>query len=98
MGTLARWDPPQHLVVVGLYRFTRNPIYVGVLLIVGGWSVFSSSPILAAYSLVLALAFHMRVVFGEEQWLAGQLGTEWATYSASVSRWVSGPAPWYKEG
>src|SRR6185436_8584710 len=32
-GTLAPWDPPRHLVSVGLYRYSRNPMYVGVLLI-----------------------------------------------------------------
>src|SRR5215510_6874408 len=37
-GTLAPWDPPRHLVVVGLYRFVRNPMYIAVLTLVLGWS------------------------------------------------------------
>src|SRR5688572_7186361 len=36
-GTLAPWDPPKHLVVVGLYRFVRNPMYVAVLMVLAGW-------------------------------------------------------------
>lgn len=41
-GTLAPWAPPQHLVVVGLYRYSRNPMYVAVIVILSGWAtVFS---------------------------------------------------------
>jgi len=45
-GTLAPWNPPKRLVVVGLYRFTRNPMYIGVLMVVGGWAVRAGSPVL----------------------------------------------------
>ena len=38
-GTLAPWDPPRHLVTSGLYRWSRNPMYVGVLLTILGWAV-----------------------------------------------------------
>src|SRR5881628_2833001 len=38
-GTLAPWDPPTRLVVVGLYRFVRNPMYLAVLTLVAGWSL-----------------------------------------------------------
>src|SRR4051812_31874204 len=43
-GTLAPWDPPRRLVVVGLYRFLRNPMYVGVLTLVLGWALVFGSP------------------------------------------------------
>jgi protein-S-isoprenylcysteine O-methyltransferase Ste14 len=52
-GTLAPWDPPKHLVVVGLYRFTRNPMYIGVLMVVGGWGLRAGSPVLGMYLVVL---------------------------------------------
>src|SRR5690349_15329264 len=42
-GTLAPWDPPKHLVVVGLYRYVRNPMYLAVLTIVTSWGVIFSS-------------------------------------------------------
>jgi len=45
-GTLAPWSPPQQLVVVGPYRFSRNPMYVGVTLILSGWAVLFWSPTL----------------------------------------------------
>jgi protein-S-isoprenylcysteine O-methyltransferase Ste14 len=87
-GTLAPWDPPKKLVSVGLYRFTRNPMYVGVLGWVAGWSLVAGSPILAAYSCVLAIGFHLRVIFYEEPTLARKFGYEWTEYCATVNRWL----------
>jgi protein-S-isoprenylcysteine O-methyltransferase Ste14 len=87
-GTLAPWDPPKHLVIVGLYRFTRNPMYVGVLVMTAGWSLLAGSPSLAGYVVILAIAFHLRVVLFEEPRLRKQFGEEWASYSATVSRWM----------
>jgi len=88
-GTLAPWDPPKHLVTVGLYRFTRNPMYVGILLLLVGWSLLTASPLLAGYTLFMAIAFHLRVVLYEEPRLKKQFGEEWASYAAKVPRWLS---------
>ncbi len=44
-GTLAPWDPPRHLVVVGLYGYTRNPMYMGVITVVAGWALLRGSPL-----------------------------------------------------
>ncbi len=87
-GTLAPWAPPQHLVVVGLYRYARNPMYVAVLMIVLGWSLAFTSAPLAFYALVLALAFHLRVVLHEEPWLRRQFGADWNAYATAVPRWL----------
>lgn len=87
-GTLAPWSPPRHLVTIGLYRFTRNPMYVAVLLVLVGWAVSFSSLALAAYAAVVAIAFHLRVVLGEEPWLARTHGLEWQEYKKSVPRWL----------
>lgn len=87
-GTLAPWDPPKRLVIVGLYRFTRNPMYVGILLLLAGWSLLAASPLLAGYTVVVAIAFHLRVVLYEEPRLRGEFGEEWVDYSATVSRWM----------
>ena len=87
-GTLAPWDPPQALVRTGLYRFSRNPMYVGVLLILASWAVGWRSSLLGWYALGVAVAFHLRVIVGEEPWLARTYGAVWAEYRARVPRWL----------
>lgn len=86
-GTLAPWSPPRHLVVSGPYRKSRNPMYVAVLLLLCGWAVGYRSPDLAGYAAVVAIAFHLRVVYGEEPWLARRHGDAWTQYRARVRRW-----------
>jgi len=86
-GTLAPWAPPKHLVTVGLYRFSRNPMYVSVTLVLVGWAVAFASSGLWAYAACVAIAFHMRVVLGEEPWLSRTHGAEWQRYAARVPRW-----------
>jgi len=86
-GTLAPWAPPDRLVVVGLYRYSRNPMYVSVALVLIGWSVSFASPGLFAYALAVAVVFHLRVVLGEEPWLARTHDGDWEQYIARVRRW-----------
>ena len=87
-GSLAPWAPPERLVIVGLYRFSRNPMYVAVLLILAGWALLFASRTLWLYTVAIAVAFHLRVVFGEEPWLARTHGAEWTAYAARVPRWM----------
>ena len=87
-GTLAPWDPPRLLVSSGPYRFSRNPMYVGVSLILLGWSMAFESSGLLLYALIVATAFHLRVVFGEEPWLARTHGRKWDDYVTRVPRWL----------
>jgi protein-S-isoprenylcysteine O-methyltransferase Ste14 len=94
MGTLAPWDPPKHLVVAGLYRHMRNPMYAGVLTLVTGWSVLFASPMLGIYAVVLAIGFHIRVLINEEPWLASQFGNDWSQYCSNVNRWLPRIKPW----
>jgi protein-S-isoprenylcysteine O-methyltransferase Ste14 len=86
-GTLAPWAPPQALVIVGLYRYSRNPMYVAVAVILLGWAVLFLSVPLLMYALVVIVAFHFRVVFGEEPWLARKHGDVWQEYAQRVRRW-----------
>ena len=86
-GTVAPWSPPENLVVVGLFRYTRNPIYVSVTLILLGWAASFGVRGLFTYAVIVAVGFHLRVVFGEEPWLARKHGAQWNEYTRRVPRW-----------
>jgi protein-S-isoprenylcysteine O-methyltransferase Ste14 len=92
-GTLAPWDPPKRLVIVGLYRFVRNPMYVAVLTILVGWALLYRSWLLLTYALVVATVFHFRVVLHEEPWLNRKFGKDWDDYAARVPRWLPSRFP-----
>jgi protein-S-isoprenylcysteine O-methyltransferase Ste14 len=87
-GTLAPWSPPQHLVVTGPFRWSRNPIYVAMLIVLIGWTVTYWSRALAIYTLVMFLLFHIRTLLGEEPRLAREFGEEWRRYVKRVPRWI----------
>jgi protein-S-isoprenylcysteine O-methyltransferase Ste14 len=87
-GTLAPWSPPKTLVVSGLYRYSRNPMYVGVLLILIGWAIGLWSRPLAIYAACVAVVFHLRVLLYEEPILARTQPDAWAGYRGRVRRWL----------
>lgn len=86
-GTLAPWAPPRQLVITGLYRYTRNPMYVSVALVLLGWALAFASPVLYLYTVLVVTAFHVRVVRSEEPWLARTHGGDWERYASRVPRW-----------
>lgn len=86
-GTLAPWDPPRSLVLVGLYRHLRNPMYVGVLCILLGWAVTAGSPFVACFTAFMGLFFHVMVTTHEEPRAEENFGDDWRRYSAEVRRW-----------
>ena len=90
-GTLAPWSPPKRLVRGGLYRFSRNPMYVGVLLVLAGWALAFGALTLAFYAAVVAAAFHLRVLLAEEPTLARLFGAEWDAFRRHVPRWIGRP-------
>lgn len=87
-GSLAPWAPPKRLVRVGLYRVSRNPMYIAVLLVLAGWALVFQTRALWLYLAVMAVTFHLRVVMGEEPWLERTHGEEWRVYRARVPRWL----------
>jgi protein-S-isoprenylcysteine O-methyltransferase Ste14 len=88
-GTLAPWSPPQHLVITGLYRYSRNPMYLLVLLILLGWATgFGAWRGLRIYLGFVAVAFYVRVVMFEEPWLSHTHGAAWTDYARRVRRWL----------
>jgi protein-S-isoprenylcysteine O-methyltransferase Ste14 len=87
-GTPAPIDAPRRLVVQGLYRLVRNPMYVGVLLCVGGEALLFGSARLLAYAAVLLLCFHSFIVAYEEPALQHAFGASYEQYCAAVPRWI----------
>jgi protein-S-isoprenylcysteine O-methyltransferase Ste14 len=87
-GTPAHVDPPKILIVNGLYRHVRNPIYFGALLIQLGYIAWFTSGIMIIYFLFSVLAFHILIVFIEEPILRNAFGAEYEEYSKIVPRWI----------
>jgi protein-S-isoprenylcysteine O-methyltransferase Ste14 len=88
LGTPAPVAPPQHLVVTGLYRYVRNPMYVAVLSLVFGQALLFGSLPLLEYGLAVWLGFFAFVLVYEEPTLRGKFGEEYDDYCARVPRWI----------
>ena len=87
-GTLAPVDPPTQLVVRGLYRYVRNPMYLGAyILLLGEAALFESAPLLQ-YSIAWFVIINLIVTFREEPVLRRRFGEPYERYAASVRRWV----------
>lgn len=86
-GTLAPIDPPRFLVIRGLYRYTRNPMYNGVLAVLLGEAWLFNSTSLLKYAAFILVAFHLFVVLYEEPTLEAQFHESYQAYRRSVPRW-----------
>lgn len=87
-GTPAPIEPPQELVVRGLYRYVRNPMYVGVLTLLIGEALFFASRQLFIYAAVIFLLFNLFVIFYEEPALRQKFGEPYREYCTAVPRWI----------
>lgn len=81
--------PPERLVATGLYRYTRNPMYLGHIIFLFGLTLTLKSWLAALITIGTSIWFHLRVV-GDEQKLIQTLGQPYVNYLASVKRWVPG--------
>ncbi len=87
-GTPLPIDAPKQLVCRGLYRHTRNPMYVGVLTVILGWALLFRAPALVVYALVVWSCFHAVIVAYEEPHLRREFGDGYIQYCARVGRWL----------
>lgn len=87
-GTLSPVDPPRVLVVRGLYRYVRNPMYLGVTLIVLGEALLARSTGLAVYWVIWFASANLFVLAYEEPTLRRQFGAEYDRYARAVGRWL----------
>jgi len=87
-GTLAPWAPPVTIVRVGIYRTVRSPMYIGVLICLFGLSLSYGSPLVGVYTLLMAVIFHLNLIYIEEPKLASMFGNAWRQYATEVPRWL----------
>lgn len=97
LGTPAPVAPPQHLVVGGLYRYVRNPMYVGVAAIIFGQGLLFGNVRVLEYGLFVWLAFHLFVLGYEEPMLRSTFGEEYSEFCRNVSRWIPRVRPWRQQ-
>jgi protein-S-isoprenylcysteine O-methyltransferase Ste14 len=88
IGTPAPVLPTRHLVVSGLYRYVRNPMYIAVLAIIFGQGFLLGNVGVLEYGAAVWLAFHIFVLTYEEPKLTATFGPQYRTYCASVPRWL----------
>lgn len=87
-GTLSPIDPPRHLVVRGLYRYVRNPMYLSVTTIVLGEVLFTRSAALGVYWAIWFLGANLFVMLYEEPTLRRRFGATYDEYARQVGRWI----------
>ena len=87
-GTPAPIDPPKELVVSGLYNYVRNPMYVGVFLVIIGHFLWFGFWSLLIYAAIVFIAFHSFVTFYEEPNLKNRFGATYEDYLRRVPRWI----------
>ena len=88
LGTPAPIAPTENLVVTGLYRYVRNPMYVAVVVVILGQAVLFGDWRLIVYAMLVWLGFHAFVVGYEEPTLARRFGTRYDDFRANVPRWI----------
>ncbi len=93
-GTLAPWAPPKHFVVVGLYGYVRNPMILGVLIILLGEATTFGSHLIFTWFIFFWLSNHIFIILWEEPNLERKFGHEYNQYRKFVRRWIPRRTPW----
>jgi protein-S-isoprenylcysteine O-methyltransferase Ste14 len=94
LGTPAPVFPTRHLVVTGLYRHVRNPMYLAVVSVILGQGLMFGNGQVLAYGALVWLGFHVFVMAYEEPTLRATFGTEYEGFCAGVRRWIPRLRPW----
>lgn len=93
LGTPAPVAPTEHLVVGGLYRYVRNPIYTAVVATILGQALLLRQPLVLAYAALIAAAVAAFVHLYEEPTLSRRYGAKYDAYRAAVPRWLPRSRP-----
>ena len=81
------WKPASALVTRGVFRYLRNPMYVGLVLAVAGLAIMLASDWMLVMTVLLAITLHVGVVRREERYLAAKFGDAYRDYCARVPRY-----------
>jgi protein-S-isoprenylcysteine O-methyltransferase Ste14 len=87
-GTPAPVDPPKELVMRGLYRYVRNPMYVGVMTGIAGVAVWFGEALVVVYGVIGFVLVHTFVTVYEEPHLRKVFGQAYEGYCKAVPRWI----------
>jgi len=94
VGTPAPVFPTRSLVVTGLYRHVRNPMYVAVVSVIVGQGLLLGNVAVLEYGAIVWLGFHLFVLAYEGPTLRARFGAEYERYCAGVPRWIPRVSPW----
>ncbi len=87
-GTPAVFDAPRHFVVVGPYRFVRNPMYIAGLILLVGFGFFQRSISMVLFVVPMFFLFQLFVVYVEEPGLLRRFGQPYLAYKERINRWI----------
>lgn len=87
-GTPAIFDPPKEFVALGPYKYVRNPMYIGGVILIIGFGLYQRSVSILLLSLLLALLLHLFILSVEEHGLEKRFGRSYLEYKKSVNRWI----------
>jgi protein-S-isoprenylcysteine O-methyltransferase Ste14 len=96
-GTLAPWSPTKKLVITGMYAYVRNPMILGIIMVLTGESIAISSLHIFHWDLLFFVLNNVYFGFYEEPGLANRFGDEYRAYKKHVHRWVPGLKPYKPE-
>ena len=93
-GTLAPWSPTQHLVVSGMYTYVRNPMILGVIVVLLGEALALRSWPIFVWAVFVYVINTIYFMFSEEPGLEKRFGEEYRAYKRNVPRWLPRCTPW----
>ena len=94
LGTPAPPFPTRHLVVTGLYRYVRNPMYVAVVGLIAGQALLLGNRALLFYAIIVWMAFQIFVLLYEEPVLRKTYTAEYEVFCRNVPRWIPRLSAW----
>lgn len=96
-GTLAPWNPTKKLVVRSMYRYVRNPMILGVFLILISESLLFNNFQILCWAFIFIAINHLYFILKEEPDLQNRFGEEYEIYKRNVPRWIPRLTPWKPE-